>query len=64
VTILDHVWFYRGEEMARIPLRVDTPRWRTWSTKRIRPDWTGTWRVDVQDVEGRVITSLEFEYIR
>ncbi len=64
VTILDHVWFYRGEEMARIPLRVDTPSWRTWSTKRIRPDWTGTWRVDVQDVEGRVITSLEFEYIR
>lgn len=62
VTTIDHVWYHGAEEMARIPLRIETPTWRTWSSKRIRPDWTGLWRVEVQDARGRVIRSLEFEY--
>src|SRR5690625_5273541 len=29
-TTLEHVWLREGEEVARVPLRVQGPRWRTW----------------------------------
>ncbi len=55
-----HVW-YRGDmEMARVPLRVGSSNWRTWSSKNIEPSWTGQWRVDVEAPDGTVLESLSF----
>lgn len=55
-----HVWRRDGEEMARVPLTVRGPRWRTWSSKRILADWTGSWTAQVVGPEGTVIESVEF----
>jgi hypothetical protein len=58
-TIL-HVWYWGDREMARVPLEVHGPRWRTWSSKRILEEWRGDWRVEITDRAGAVLTSLEF----
>ncbi|WP_025324346.1 DUF2914 domain-containing protein [Deferrisoma camini] len=50
-----HVWIYDGREMAIVPLDVEGPSWRTWSTKRILPEWKGDWIVEVRTVDGAVL---------
>lgn len=57
---VDHVWRWGDREMARVSLDVKSPRWRTWSTKRILDEWRGEWHVDIVDTTGVVLTSLEF----
>jgi len=58
-TIL-HVWYWGDREMARVPLEVKGPRWRTWSTKRIPDEWSGEWHVDIADRSGAVLSRLHF----
>ena len=58
---IEHVWYRGDEEMARIPLRVAGPNWRTWSSKNIEPSWTGAWRVDIVGPDGTVLDSVEFD---
>lgn len=55
-----HVWYWGDREMARVPLRVEGTRWRTWSTKRIIDEWRGDWHVDIVDRDGFVLTRLTF----
>lgn len=55
-----HVWYWGEREMARVPLRVDGARWRTWSAKRIVDEWRGDWRVDIVDGDGFVLKRLTF----
>ena len=59
-TEISHVWFYKGKEMIKINLPVKAKTWRTWSAKTIMPGWKGNWRVEVQDTDGNVISSLSF----
>lgn len=59
-TQLEHVWLREGEELARVPLTVRGPRWRTWSSKAIRADWTGAWEVQVVDAAGNVLATASF----
>jgi hypothetical protein len=59
-TSVAHVWYFGDSEMARVELSVKSPSWRTWSTKRMAPQWTGTWRVDVVDSDTTVVASKEF----
>ncbi len=59
-TSVTFVWLRNGEEMARVDLPVKSPMWRTWSSKKIRPDWTGAWEVRVLDPAGEVLKSLSF----
>jgi hypothetical protein len=55
-----HVWYWGEREMARVPLRVQGPRWRTWSTKQILDEWRGEWHVDITDREGALLSRLDF----
>ncbi|MBD3367625.1 MAG: DUF2914 domain-containing protein [Candidatus Eisenbacteria bacterium] len=55
-----HVWYWGDREMARVPLEVRGPRWRTWSSKRIIEAWRGDWRVDITDRGGDVLERLDF----
>jgi hypothetical protein len=57
---LYQVWMHGDQEMARVPLTVKGPRWRTWSTKTILPSWTGAWSVKVEDAQGTVLKSVDF----
>lgn len=55
-----HVWIRGDREVAAIELRARGERWRTWSEKRILPEWTGPWRVEVRSEDGTVLAKAEF----
>jgi len=59
-TQLVQVWMHGDQEMARVPLTVKGPRWRTWGSKTILPEWTGAWTVNIQDANGNVLKSVSF----
>lgn len=59
-THISHVWYYHDVRMAVVDLSVNADSWRTWSSKCIVREWTGTWRVDVLSEDGAVIFSDEF----
>ncbi len=55
-----HVWYREGKTMARVELTVGSSDWRTWSSKRVLPAWTGNWEVKVLDANGMVLASAGF----
>jgi hypothetical protein len=59
-TAVEHVWYRGDEEMARVSLDVGGSDWRTWSSKRILPSWTGRWRVEVRGPAGDVLETTRF----
>jgi hypothetical protein len=59
-TSITHVWYYMDREMARVELAVKARTWRTWSSKKIAPEWQGAWRVDVLGPAGEVLRSATF----
>jgi len=59
-TKVAHVWFYGTREMARVELPVRSSRWRTYSSKKILPQWTGDWRVQIVAADGRLLGELAF----
>jgi hypothetical protein len=60
-TTIKHVWLYQGKEMATVDLTVKNSGWRTWSAKKILPEWTGDWTVKILDSNGAVIKELAFK---
>lgn len=59
-TLVKHVWFYEGKEMASVELPVKSASWRTWSSKKILPEWTGQWTVKIIDAAGNELESNSF----
>lgn len=59
-TTIHHVWFRGDDQMADIELSVGGSPWRTWSNKRILPEWTGDWRIEVRDAQGNVLETVRF----
>ncbi|MCZ6777740.1 MAG: DUF2914 domain-containing protein [Acidobacteriota bacterium] len=59
-TRIEHVWLHEGEERGRVSLPVRSPNWRTWSSKRLLPSWTGQWKIEVRRADGSVLKTLEF----
>jgi hypothetical protein len=59
-TQVEHVWYHGDQEVARVPLRIASASWRTWSTKTIPLTATGNWRVDVVGPDGTVLKSASF----
>jgi hypothetical protein len=55
-----HIWIYDGRELAIVPLTVEGRSWRTWSSKRILPQFIGDWTVEVRAVGGEVLLSATF----
>lgn len=59
-TTIKHVW-YNGEEKAgEYVLPVKGERWRTYSKKNIRKGWSGDWRVEVLDSDGKLLKTIKF----
>jgi hypothetical protein len=56
----EHVWLFEGEETARVALTARGPRWRTWSSKALMPEWSGEWTARVVDSEGNELASVSF----
>ncbi len=59
-TTITHAWYHEGEAKARVTLKVGSSNWRTWSSKRILPAWTGAWEVKVLDASGKVLHTAAF----
>ena len=62
-TAVTHVWYWKEKKMAEVPLDVRSENWRTWSSKKIDPAWTGTWAVKVLDESGEVVVTKNFEVL-
>jgi hypothetical protein len=58
---ITHAWIHDGKTRARVELLVRSPRWRTWSSKKLAPGWTGSWQVKILDAEGIVLSTVSFE---
>jgi len=56
---LHHVWIH-GEDEWSVPLQIGGSPWRTWSSKRIPPEWAGEWRVEIRDDSGTLLEALSF----
>lgn len=59
-TNIFHIWYYKEEEKARVPLAIASDTWRTWSSKTIPPKWSGTWRVMIEDGNGNMLATKSF----
>ena len=59
-TFVKHVWSLDGKEMAVVELPVRSSAWRTWSSKKILPHWTGAWEVKILDADDNVLKGLSF----
>lgn len=60
-TFIRHLWFFGDQMMAEVTLPVKSVRWRTYSSKKILPQWQGPWRVEIQDENGEMLTKIDFE---
>jgi hypothetical protein len=57
---LFHLWSRDGKETARVPVQVQSARWRTFSSKTIDPSCAGAWTVKVVDAGGKEFASNDF----
>lgn len=60
-THITHVWYYKAQKVAEVPLPVEAHRWRTWSQKQIPRDWVGPWKVEAVGPEGEILASETFD---
>ncbi len=56
---VEHVWSFEGREVRRVRLPVRGPKYRTWSTKRVK-GLPGRWKAEVFDPVGRSLGAVEF----
>jgi hypothetical protein len=57
---VEHVWFHGENEIARVRQKVEGATWRTWTRKKILPEWTGDWRVEVRAEDGTLLAERFF----
>lgn len=57
-----HRWMRGDEQIADVSFDVRGPRWRIWSSKKMLPEWTGGWTVQVVNGAGEVIAEKRFTY--
>ena len=59
-TEIIHNWYYQGALKASVTLPVRSASWRTWSSKRLLPEWTGEWMVEILSNDGTPLESIVF----
>ena len=59
-TFVQHVWIKEGETIATVELPVKSSMWRTWSSKKLLPSWTGNWEVRILDAGGNILQAVNF----
>ena len=51
---------YGLAQLPEVRLRVGSDSWRTWSSKKVMPDWVGEWRVEVIAEDGTMLDTITF----
>ena len=60
-TTISFVWYFEGQEMARVPLPLQkSSRWRTYSSKKLA-HMKGSWTVELQEASGVVLNTVSFQ---
>jgi len=59
-TTITHRWSYKDQVTAEVKLPVEGSPWRTWSSKAMLPEWTGSWKVEAVTEAGQVLASKTF----
>jgi hypothetical protein len=54
---IKHVWYVDEQKVFELELEIKYPSTRTWSAKTIK---AGSWRVDITDEAGTVLSSVSF----
>ena len=63
-TYIIHEWYYKDKKMASVKLDIKYSTFRTWSSKRILPNWIGNWKCVVKDEKGKEIAQKGFEIVK
>ena len=59
---IKHTYYFKGQKVNDILLKIRTSDWRTWSYKSLlSKHYIGPWRVDITSVDGKLLQSIEFE---
>ena len=57
-----HIWYYDNQMMTQVRYNVKKSTiYRSWTKKTILSNQIGKWRVDIQDINGTIIGSKNFE---
>ena len=57
-------WSYNDVTQAEVKQTPNSGRYRTYTSKELDPSKLGTWKVEVVDSSGNVMTSKTFEYTK
>jgi hypothetical protein len=61
-SLIRHIYYFRGEKVNDVLLRIRSSHWRTWSYKTLlNKRYIGPWRVDITSVDGKLLQTIEFE---
>ena len=57
-----HIYYFKGEKVNDILLKIRSSHWRTWSYKTLlNKRYIGPWRVDITSVDGKLLQRIKFE---
>ncbi|MFB3922483.1 MAG: DUF2914 domain-containing protein [Terriglobia bacterium] len=54
---IKHIWYVGDKQVFEKALDIKFPSTRTWTAKSVKP---GSWRVDITDEAGTVLSSVSF----
>lgn len=61
---LKHVYYHEGKKYVQVPLNIKYRSMRTWSSiNLINSTHLGSWRVDIEDEDGNLLETANFEVI-
>jgi cytoskeletal protein RodZ len=61
-TSVHHIYFFKGQKVSDIELKIRSSRWRTWSYKTLLDKrFIGPWRVDITSAEGKLLQRVNFD---
>ncbi len=63
-TTIKHLWIYQEKQLASVSLPVRSSSFRTWSSKKLLPQWVGDWEVRVVDADDNILKSLKFTVVK
>lgn len=55
-----HEWYWKGNLVAKVPLKIESSSYRTWSSKNIMTTQTGQWSVLAKREDGSIAKKLAF----
>jgi len=58
--IIYHRWYHRGELTTQVKLKLQPPRWATYSSIQLREADKGPWQIEIVDESGRIYETLRF----